>query len=134
MKAPDPRLPKGLAVPLLAYVRLRPSSFPATRSLSPSPSVSPHAPENVLSRSLVMSKPGPTPSQIPSPSVSVPSLAGSLSDRGPKLSVPTVQSSQLSESVSPQTSGLSGAGSEPSTTPSLSSSVSRQSDRKSVVE
>src|SRR5688572_32339740 len=56
--------------------------------------------------------------------MSGPSIAGVLSHRSPKLSVPTAQSSQLSASESPQTSGFASFGSEASRIPSLSSSGS----------
>src|SRR6185503_19122784 len=104
-------------------------SVPTAQSSQPSPSLSPQT----SGLSGLGSDPSATPSlsssgspvlHLPSPSVSVPSFAGRRSDSGPKLSVPTAQSAQLSPSLSPHTSGLSGLGSVPSNTPSLSSSGS----------
>src|SRR3989304_3972798 len=107
-------------------------SVPTAQSSHVSPSLSPQA----SGLNGAGSEPSRTPSlsssespalQRPSPSVSAPSLAGSVSARGPKSSVPTAQSSQVSASLSPQTSGFTVAGSAASSTPSLSSSGSTQS-------
>ena len=72
------------------------------------------------------------PSQKPSPSESVPSLAGVLSANGPKPSTPMLQSSQPSLSLSSQTVGSVESSSSPSATPSLSSSVSSASQMPSL--
>ena len=70
--------------------------------------------------------------QRPSPSVSVPSLPGVLSASGPRPSTPIEQSSHESASASSQTVGSVVFASEPSRTPSLSSSRSPTLQRPSL--
>ena len=104
-------------------------SVPTEQSSHPSPSESPQI-SGLVSLGSVASKIPSLSSSVspvshkPSPSVSVPSFNGKLSDNGPKLSVPTEQSSHPSLSESPQISGLVSLGSVASKIPSLSSSVS----------
>ena len=80
---------------------------------------------SVASKIPSLSSSGSPASHNPSASVSVPSFNGKLSDNGPKLSVPTEQSSQPSPSESPQMSGFVSSGSVASKIPSLSLSVSQ---------
>ena len=105
------------------------SSVPMMQSSQVSPSLSPQTSGSVSFGSVPTTTPSLSASlspasQAPSRSVSRPSLSGRESDSGPVLSVPTLQSSHVSASLSPQMSGLLSFGSGPSRIPSLSSSVS----------